>query len=80
MESELFFKWLSDIRLRNELDLCVRLSKKRRKESLTQHDVADILNISLTKIKQIENGTCVDFNSINNYINFFKFGILDQND
>lgn len=80
MESELFFKWLSDIKLRNELDLCVRLSKKRRKESLTQHDVADILNISLTKIKQIENGTCVDFNSINNYINFFKFGILDQND
>lgn len=80
MESELFFKWLSDIRLRNELDLCVRLSKKRRKESLTQHDVANILNISLTKIKQIENGTCVDFNSINNYINFFKFGILDQND
>lgn len=80
MESELFFKWLSDIRLRNELDLCVRLSKKRRKESLTQYDVADILNISLTKIKQIENGTCVDFNSINNYINFFKFGILDQND
>ena len=77
MESELFFKWLSDIRLRNELDLCVRLSKKRRKESLTQHDVANILNISLTKIKQIENGTCVDFNSINNYINFFKFGILD---
>lgn len=80
MESELFFKWLSDIRLRNELDLCVRLSKKRRKESLTQHDVANILNISLTKIKQIENVTCVDFNSINNYINFFKFGILDQND
>jgi len=80
MESELFFTWLSDIKLRNELDLCVRLSKKRRKEFLTQHDVADILNISLTKIKQIENGTCVDFNSINNYINFFKFGILDQND
>ena len=80
MESELFFKWLSDIRLRNELDLCVRLSKKRRKESLTQHDVADILNISLTKIKQIENGTCVEFNSINNYKNFFKFSILDQND
>jgi len=80
MKSELFFTWLSDIKLRSELDLCVKLSKKRRKEFLTQHDVADILNISLTKIKQIENGTCVDFNSINNYINFFKFGILDQND
>ena len=70
LENQLFFKWIDDLELKNQLTIKVNLSKEKREE--TQKYVAEMLNISLTKIKEIENGTCKDFNAINNYLNYFE--------
>lgn len=68
-ENQLFFSWIHDIELKTQLTKCVKNAKQKRFE--TQKEVSNILEISLTKIKEIENGTCKDFNAINNYINYF---------
>ena len=73
-ENQLFFKWIDDLELKNQLTVKVNLAKEKREE--TQKDVAEILNISLTKIKEIENGTCKNFNAINNYINYFEESLI----
>lgn len=69
LENQLYFSWISSNKLRNRLTKRVKNSKLKRRE--TQKEVANTLHISLTKIKEIENGTCKDFNAINNYINYF---------
>ena len=63
-----WFNWLDDTELKNQLIENVLRSKERRTE--TQKEVSKWVNISLTKVKEIENGTCKDFNAINNYINY----------
>ena len=68
LESQLFFSWIDDLELRNQLTIRVKSAKEKREQ--TQKWLSDILDISITKIKEIENGTCKDFNAINNYINF----------
>jgi len=50
------------------------MCKSTRKE--TQKDISKWTGISLTKVKEIENGTCKDFNSINNYINYLNNPLL----
>jgi len=75
-KNELFYKWIDDIELRFKLSQCVREANVRRKESYTQKEITEIVKIPLTKVKQIENGTCKDFNAINNYINFMDCSIL----
>ena len=67
-ECEPFLEWIDDIQLRCELRESILECKSHRKES--QKEVSKQLGISLTKIKQIEKGTCKDFNAINNYINY----------
>ena len=69
-ESELFFDWIDDIKLKSELTYLVKKAKAKRQE--TQKEIAETIRTSLTKIKQIENGSCKDFNAINNYINYFS--------
>lgn len=76
MESQLFFNWIDDLELKKQLTIKTKLSKDKRVE--TQKEVSKILNISLTKIKEIENGTCKDFNAINNYINYFGECLLNE--
>lgn len=76
-KSELFFKWIDDVEFRFRLAQCVRKATKRRKECYTQKEVSNIVDIPLTKVKQIEKGTCKDFNAINNYINLFQCEVLD---
>ena len=66
-----YFDWLDDNELKYQLIENIIRSKKLRKE--TQKEVSRVLNISLTKIKEIENGKCKDFNSINNYINYILY-------
>jgi len=68
LESQLYFSFIDDLELRNQLTIRVKAAKSKREQ--TQKWLSDILEISLTKIKEIENGTCKDFNAINNYINF----------
>jgi predicted XRE-type DNA-binding protein len=68
LESKLYFSFIDDLELRNQLTIRVKAAKSKREQ--TQKWLSDILEISLTKIKEIENGTCKDFNAINNYINF----------
>ena len=63
-----WFSWLDDIELKNQLIENVLRAKERRTE--TQKEVSKWVNVSLTKIKEIENGSCKDFNAINNYINY----------
>lgn len=75
MKNELFFTWLEEDKLRNQLILKVKLARLNRTLE-TQKEVAEILEISLTKVKEIENGKCKDFNAINNYINYFGESIL----
>ena len=67
-ESELYFNWIDDLEFKTELTNKVKLIKSSRFES--QKEISKWTDIPLTKIKQIENGTCVDFNAINNYINY----------
>lgn len=74
LENELFFNWIDHKKFRIELTKKVQRSKTKRLE--TQKEVASILEIPLTKIKQIENGTCKDFNAINNYINYFSNSLI----
>lgn len=68
-ENELYFEWIDDKHFRSELTKRIKSIVKNRIE--TQNDINTTLGISLTKIKQIEKGTCKDFNAINNYINYF---------
>lgn len=69
LESQLYFNWIDDIKLRTQLTNNVKSSKIKRQES--QLEVSKWVNISLTKIKEIEKGVCKDFNAINNYCNYF---------
>ena len=69
-ENELFFEWIDNIEFRNKLSELLIEAKTRRKNSETQKQVAFVLDIPLTKIKQIENGTSKDINAIVNYLAF----------
>jgi DNA-binding XRE family transcriptional regulator len=75
LENELYFNWIDDEELKTQLTNKVRNSKLKRKE--TQVEVEKWLGVNQTKIKQIEKGTCVDFNAINNYINYFGEGFIN---
>lgn len=76
LESELFYPFISSLGFRSELTEVVKLSTQRRKDSFTQKELSKIIGIPLTKIKQIENGSCKDFNSIHNYICFFGYKLI----
>ena len=69
-ENELFFEWIDNLEFRNKLSELLIEAKTRRKNSETQKHVAFVLDIPLTKIKQIENGTSKDINAIVNYLAF----------
>lgn len=70
-----YYQWIDDNKLKSRLfNLVVECKKLRGR--LTQASLSKILSISLTKIKEIENGKCKDFNAINNYINFFGMSLL----
>ena len=69
-KTELYYNWIDELELKIRLTEKVKLIKSRRKES--QKEISKWTDIPLTKIKQIENGTCVDFNAINNYINYLS--------
>ena len=69
-ENELFFEWIDNLEFRNKLSELLIEAKTRRKNSETQKLVAYVLDIPLTKIKQIENGTSKDINAIVNYLAF----------
>ena len=69
-ENELFFEWIDNLEFRNKLSELLIEAKTRRKNSETQKQIAFVLDIPLTKIKQIENGTSKDINAIVNYLAF----------
>lgn len=69
-ESELFFSFLNDKRLRTELTEIVKDCKSKRNQ--TQKNVSEFIGTPFTKIKQVENGTCKDINAINNYIAYMS--------
>ena len=71
LENELFYKWIDNQKFKSELTNKVKICKAKRFE--TQSQLAELLHISLTKIKQIENGRCKDFNAILAYINYFGY-------
>jgi predicted XRE-type DNA-binding protein len=73
-ESGLYFKFIECLRLRTRLTELVKKSKEKRKRS--QKEISEDLQIALTKIKEIEKGSCKDFNAINNYINFFGYPLI----
>ncbi|WP_271407435.1 hypothetical protein [Tenacibaculum soleae] len=73
--SQLYFSFLDCERLRSQLTINVKKSVAKRKES--QKVVSETLQIALTKIKEIEKGTCKDFNAINNYLNYFSEPIFE---
>lgn len=70
LENQTFFNWIDDRELKTQLSIKVTNAKNKRAES--QKEVSKTLEISLTKIKEIEKGTCKDFNAINNYLNYFS--------
>jgi hypothetical protein len=70
LKSELYFDWIDDLKFKTEITQKVKYCKSIRFES--QKEVSKWTKIPLTKIKQIENGSCKDFNAINNYINYLS--------
>ena len=74
VENPTNFIFIDDERLRNRLCNIVSKCKENRKE--TQKEVSCMTGISLTKIKEIESGKCVDFNAINNYVNYMGLSLL----
>lgn len=74
-ENKLFFNWIDHVKFKSELTRRVKKSKTIRVE--TQAELATTLEIPLTKIKQIENGSCKDFNAINNYLNYFSNSLIN---
>ena len=74
LESKPFSQLITDERLRIRISYLVGLAKEKRKE--TQKEVSKWTGISLTKIKEIEKGTCKDFNSVNDYINYFGISLI----
>ena len=74
LESKPFSQLITDERLRLRISYLVGLAKEKRKE--TQKEVSKWTGISLTKIKEIEKGTCKDFNSVNDYINYFGISLI----
>jgi predicted XRE-type DNA-binding protein len=77
LKNELYFKYIDDLKLKTQLTVNILNAKQKRNE--TQKEVSGILRISLTKIKEIEKGTCKDFNAINNYLNYFQEPIFCHN-
>lgn len=69
--NETFFTWIDDDCFRNETALRVIASTELR-GGMSVVMLSNILGISRKKIYEIECGTSKDFNSINNYINFFN--------
>ena len=69
LEPQLFYNFIDDMELRSRLTFLIKEIKISRKE--TQSEISKWTGISLTKVKEIENGSCKDFNAINNYINYF---------
>jgi len=72
-ENELFYDSFKTKKLRSELSKEAKTAIEIRKENTTQKDVADTLEIPLTKIKQVENGTCKDIDAILNYIGYLNY-------
>ena len=68
LNNQPFYTWIDDVELRNQLAFKVISCRNNRKE--TQKEISKWVGISLTKIKEVENGNCKDFNAINNYINY----------
>ena len=74
-ESELFYPTFTTHRLRSELTKNVKIARKIRKQNTTQSDLSKITGIPLTKVKQIENGTCKDIDAILCYISYLDFNL-----
>lgn len=70
LKNELLFEWIDNAEFKNKLTELLIEAKSRRKRNETQKQVSEILEIPLTKIKQIENGTSKDINAIVNYLAF----------
>ena len=72
LESELLYNSFKTKKLRSELSREAKTAIEIRKANTTQKDVAETIGIALTKIKQVENGTCKDIDAILNYIGYLN--------
>lgn len=70
LKNELLFEWVDNAEFKNKLTRLLIEAKSRRKKNETQKQISEILEIPLTKIKQIENGTSKDINAIVDYLAF----------
>lgn len=72
LDSQLFYPMLKNIKLRTRLQkLVIEAREERNKTTETQKDVAKWVEISLTKVKEIENGTCKDICAVFHYLGWF---------
>jgi len=71
-ESELFYKSFKTKKLRSELSREAKTAIEIRKAKTTQKDVSETTGIALTKVKQVENGSCKDIDAILNYISYLN--------
>lgn len=74
-ESELFYRHIKHERLKSQLSTNAKIALEIRKRETTQQDAANTLGIPLTKIKQIENGTCKDIESILQYVSLMNYNL-----
>jgi predicted XRE-type DNA-binding protein len=78
LKSQLNFKWIKCIELKSQLTTLVNKAKLKR--GMSQREVSDIIGVSQTKIKEIENGTCKDINAILGYLDFLSCPLFEPCD
>lgn len=78
LSSQLFYPFFNCIRLRGRLTQLVKKAKVKR--GMSQKVISEIIGVSLTKIKEVENGTAKDINGILAYLDFFGCPLFEPCD
>ena len=78
LSSQLFYPFFKCRELRGQLTPLVKKAKLKR--VMSQRSVSEIIGVSLTKIKEVENGTAKDINGILDYLDFLGCPLFEPCD
>ena len=78
LSSQLYYPFFKCMRLRGELTPLVTKAKDKR--VMSQKNISEIIGVSLTKIKEVENGTAKDINGILAYLDFLGCPLFEPCD
>lgn len=78
LSSKLYYPFFKCRELRGQLTPLVKKAKAKR--VMSQKNISEIIGVSLTKIKEVENGTCKDINGILAYLEFLDYPLFESCD